>query len=233
MMSHHETARPNPGIAAPARRIFEYLCLRDRLPSRADVIVGFGHFDPKIPARCGELYRLGYASRLLFTGGIGAGTADLVQPEAIYFLEETRRRYPDIPERDIIVESESTHTGENVQYSLQRIEERGGVQGSGSGLQRVILVANAYRQRRVWLTWRHYAPGMEALNAPPETTFEDEWDLFKEKERDLIGLLVGEVYRILRYGARGFMIQVEVPEMILDAWSRLRYLGYGAEASQE
>ena len=220
----------NADALTHARALFDYLAVRSPELMQADVIIGFGHFDPKIPARCGELYHLGYASRLLFTGGIGAGTADLVQPEAIYFLEETRRRYPDIPERDIIVESESTHTGENVQYSLQRIKERGGMQGSGSELQRVILVANAYRQRRVWLTWRHYAPGMEALNAPPETTFEDEWDLFKEKERDLIGLLVGEVDRILHYGARGFMIQVEVPEMILEAWSRLRDLGYGYEA---
>ncbi len=215
----------NEDVLVPAQVVFDYLSIRSEGLDRADIVLGFGHFDPKIPARCCELYHQGYASRILFTGGIGAGTADLEQPEALYFRDEIRRRCPDIPEDAILVEVESTHTGENVRYSLVRLRESGWAYDRSSGLRQVILVANAYRQRRVWLTWRRHAPNVLAYNAPPPTSFGAEQMLFVKKDQDLIALLVGEVDRIVRYGSLGYIVQVEVPEPVLEACDRLRELG--------
>jgi hypothetical protein len=209
-----------------ARTVFDYLVVRSAGLEPVDVIFGFGHFDPKIPARCCELYRRGYASRLVFTGGVGAGTAYLSQSEALYFRDEAMRVYPEIPEDAILLEPESTHTGENIRYSLQKLEDAGWGHNPSSGLHRVILVANAYRQRRVGLAWRRHAPRVTALHAPPETTFEDERSLFAEKGQDLVAFLVGEVDRIVRYGARGYIVNVDVPEDILNACAQLRDLGY-------
>ena len=210
-----------------AQIIFDYLAVRSAGLKSVDVILGFGHFDPKIPARCCSLYRQGYASRLLFTGGIGAGSADLKQPEAHYFRNEVKRHCPSIPEHAIILETESTHTGENVLYSLRRLRDLALGCGSDSGFDRVILVANAYRQRRVWLTWQRHAPEIVVFNAPPQTTFEMERALFAEKGQDLIGFLVGEVDRIQRYGGLGYIALVEVPGDVSAACDELRDLGYG------
>lgn len=223
----------NEDVLVPAQVVFDYLSIRSEGLDRADIVLGFGHFDPKIPARCCELYHQGYASRILFTGGIGAGTADLEQPEALYFRDEIRRRCPDIPEDAILVEVESTHTGENVRYSLVRLRESGWAYNRISGLRRVILVANAYRQRRVWLTWRRNAPDVPAFNIPPRTTFEAERALFAEKGLDLIELLVGEVDRIVRYGSLGYIVEVKVPGCVLEACDRLRDLWQRAEVHSE
>ncbi len=217
----------NADVFTLAQTVFRYLAVRSTDLKRVDLILGFGHFDPKIPARCCNLYRQGYASRLLFTGGIGAGTADLKQPEALYFRKEVKRHCPSIPEDAILVEAESTHTGENVLYSLRRMRDLGLERGSGFSLDRVILVANAYRQRRVWLTWQRHAPEIVAFNAPPQTTFEMERALFAEKGQDLIGLLVGEVDRIQRYGGLRYIVRVEVPGGVSAACDELRDLGYG------
>ena len=74
-----------------AKTCFEYLYVCDASLEPADLIIGFGHFDPKIPRRCCELYVQGYAPRILYTGGIGAGSADIGMAEAIYFREESGR----------------------------------------------------------------------------------------------------------------------------------------------
>ena len=41
-----------------ARLLFDYLYLRDPDAGTADAVMGFGHFDMKIPRRCLELHRL-------------------------------------------------------------------------------------------------------------------------------------------------------------------------------
>ena len=40
----------------------------------ADCIIGFGCINDTIPVRCAQLYRDGYAPRVLFTGGLGRNT---------------------------------------------------------------------------------------------------------------------------------------------------------------
>ena len=217
----------NPGAPASAETLFRYLAVRDPEPEPADLAVGFGHFDPKIPVRCCELYRRGYARRLLLTGGVGARTADLAVPEAVYFRDEIRRLCPEIPADRIFIESASTHTGENVVRSIQLLRKVSPAYNLDRGMSRAILIANAYRQRRVGLTWRHHLPHVKAFNAPPRTTFEREWRMFADRGIDFFDLLVGEVDRIIRYGERGYFERVQVPAAVMQARDRLCDLGYG------
>jgi hypothetical protein len=188
-----------------AEALFEYLALRDAAPDHADIIIGFGHFDAKIPRMCGTLWRQGMAPRILFTGGIGAGTADLGQPEALYFREELRHCCPEIPESQVLVEPDSRHTGENVAYSIALLARVTPEACFGRGVTRAILVAATYRQRRVWLTCRHLLPAVHFVNLPPVTSFAQELDLFRGKSQDLLALMVGEVDRIVRYGEAGYI----------------------------
>ncbi len=48
-------------VSDPARVLFDYLYLRDPDILAADAVIGFGHFDLKIPRRCLELHRRGLA----------------------------------------------------------------------------------------------------------------------------------------------------------------------------
>ena len=77
---------------ADAERIFAFLAATDALPvAPADAIIGFGTFDLSLARFCGDLHGRGCAPTIIFSGGIGAGTADLGQPEADAWRAELRR----------------------------------------------------------------------------------------------------------------------------------------------
>ncbi len=199
------------------REAFEFLAVRHELAEipRCDLIIGFGHFDPKIPATCGDLFRLGVAPRILFTGGRGAGTADLNMAEAIFFLEQLQQTAPEIPRSSILLETESTNTSENLTFSDRILAKQTGVATFSKGIQRVVLVANAYRQLRVGLTLRLLYPGIEYFNFPPQTDYDEERRLFAGKEQNLDELLVGEIERLRDYPTRGFIAPCVIPEKII------------------
>jgi uncharacterized SAM-binding protein YcdF (DUF218 family) len=192
--------------------------MRDSTISPADILIGFGHFDMRIPRQCGRLYREGYSSKILLSGGRGAGTADLKDAEGVEFERELKKTYPDIPAENIIVESESTNTGDNIRFSesiLKKIDPRFCFE---KGIQRAIAVACPYRQRRVWLCMKKLFPEVEIISVPPDTTFEYEMELYKSKRQDLILLIAGEMERIKTYPAKGFTVPAEIPDAVNEAW---------------
>ncbi len=202
--------------------LFNWLALRDPQPGiRFDAVIGFGHFDMAIPRRCAELVREGRAQRLIFTGGIGAGTADLGQPEANAFLDVLRRDHPDLAPQ-AIVENRSTNTGDNIRFTRDLLLSLDPPLALGEDIQGAILVATPCRQRRVSLTWEQILPDVAAWNAPPPADYEALKSLYAAKEEDIRRQLVGEVERIRDYPARGWIAPCEIPADILDAYDRLR-----------
>ena len=182
------------------------------------MIVGFGHFDQRIARRCGELWREGVAPRVLFTGGVGAGSAGLTEPEAQVFAATLRRGLPEFPEDALLLESASTNTGENVRRSVVLAKAAHWSLGTAA------LVASPYRQRRVALTWRQQGPGAGStfFNAPPTTTLREEIALFAAQGEDLIAHLPGEVDRLTAYAERGWIPPEPIPLDVAEAADRLR-----------
>ncbi|QHT70925.1 YdcF family protein [Rhodocytophaga rosea] len=208
-------------MKSPAETVFEYLYLRDPV-SKADVVIGFGHFDPKIPAKCGELYLAGMAPQIIFTGGMGAGTADLGEPEALYFTKVLYQTYPSIPKPVVITESTSANTGENLRFTAALLQTKYPHLAFDTSMQRVIIVANAYRQRRVFHTCQLYFSQVTWINCPPETSYQAEWEMFASKGENLDVQLVGETERLLTYPAKGFMSSISIPDQIMEAYHTLK-----------
>ncbi len=206
-----------------ARRVFAFLDLLDDAPPEADLIIGFGHFDPRIPRRCCDLFYAGLASRILFTGGRGAGSADVLGSEAEYFREEARRYAPSIPDSALVLEATSTNTSENVLNSIQVLKAAEPPLRVGGSLRSAILVATPYRQRRVWLTCRKLMPGVEVANLPPVGTYEGDAALFDGQGQDLEGLMPGEVERIVKYAELGYVERATVPADVAEACRVLRH----------
>jgi len=209
-------------IFRDAKRLFEYLYIRDDDCCRADLIVGFGHFDLCIPRHCAHLYEKGFAPKILFTGGRGSGSADLAEAEAEVFANVIAAEYPKIPSCDIIVEGCSTNTGENISMSATVLRESKGAKDFDNGIGTIIAVACAYRQRRVWRTLQKQLPGIKTYNMPPKTTFEKEMLAFQKRGEDLIQLLLGEVERIMRYPEKGFMAHEHLSVQIMESYERLK-----------
>lgn len=195
-----------------ATLLLDWLAVSDRTDGEFDAVIGFGHFDLRIVDRCAERFRRGGVARVVFTGGIGAGTADLGGPEADAFFAHLTRRHPDVPPEDVVLENASTNTAENIRNTLGLRERT-----SGLSFRRVVLVANPSRQRRVMQTWKQLVPDSEGRSDPPRTTLDEELRIFDARRQALIGQLVGEVDRLVQYPARGWIAPCEVPAAVRAA----------------
>ena len=201
----------------PTNTLFHYLALRDQ-PRKADVIIGFGHFDMNIPRRCCELYLKGYGKKIIYTGGFGAGSADLKNPEAAEFLNYTMEHFPQIPESDIIIEDRSTNTGENIRFSMARMKEETPDFNFENGIRSAILIATPARQLRVFLTVKMYLENIALFNLPPETSYHENDELFSGKGENFSSQITGEILRLIEYPAKGFCTEVNIPEMVMEAY---------------
>lgn len=200
----------------PAKSVYQYLNARTATPlNPADIVVGFGHFDLRIAERCAEIWQAGLAPRILFTGGVGAGSADLNMPEAEAFAQALFEQIPDFPRDHLIIESRSTNTGDNVRLSLELMRQAGWQIGSA------ILVATPFRQRRVMQTWAKVADEISAQNAPPASDLATDQDLFAKKQEDLIAQLPGEIERLISYPQRGWIAPAEIPTDISQAATQI------------
>lgn len=206
----------NVQLIESARVIFDYLYLKDAL-QKADVIMGFGHFDEKIPLTCVNLYKNGYGEKVIFTGGIGAGTADLGMAEADYFADVWNRHLPQ-HKQNMLVENQSTNTGENMRFTMQLWQTHVGFKPK----KKALIVANAYRQLRVWATCQWYMPEIEWINCPPTTDFGAERKMFEQKGEDFILHLVGETERVFSYPEKGFMAKVNIPDKVKLAYESIK-----------
>jgi uncharacterized SAM-binding protein YcdF (DUF218 family) len=162
------------------------------------------------------------APQIIFTGGTGAGTADVKEPEALYFKKMLQQIYPGIAESTVITESASTNTGENMRFTSELLQQNYPHLAIGTGIQRAIVVANAYRQRRVFHTCQLYFPQITWINCPPETSYQAEHELFASKRENLDAHIVGEIERLLSYPAKGFISSLTIPDQIIQAYQELK-----------
>ncbi len=200
----------------PFKTLFDYLYLKSDTIIPAEYIVGFGHFDMKISERCARLYLEKYAPQIIFTGRFGAGSADLKKPEAQTFASHVKEKFDDFPASVILIEDQSTNTSENIDFVNDRFFIH------HPDITRVIIVANAYRQRRVYLTCIKHLPDITFINAPPDTTYVKEIQLFKDKGENLNRLLIGEIDRLLLYSQKGYMADPEIPKDIYQIYKTVK-----------
>lgn len=196
--------------------LFDYLYLKSKTVLPSDFIIGFGHFDLKIPEQCGRLYLNKYSPQIVFTGGFGSGSADFKIPEGQFFTQHLKQLHLNVPASAILIEDQSTNTSENIHFTYNQFLVH------HPHLETIIIVANAYRQRRVFLTCKKHLPDVLFINAPPETTYEKEKVLFENKGENLNKLLTGEMDRLIIYTQKGYIADPEIPEDIMQLYLHLK-----------
>jgi uncharacterized SAM-binding protein YcdF (DUF218 family) len=205
----------------PEHHIYHFLNKKDA-QQKADVIIGFGHFDRNIPKRCCDLYLQGMGRKIIYSGGVGAGSADFKNAEAIEFLNYTKVHFPQIPADEIIIEDRSTNTGENIRFSMTKMRELSPGFNFESGIRSAILVATPARQLRVYLTVKMYLENIRLINLPPETTLEENIALFDQKNESFAKQLTGELDRLMIYPAQGLCEKIEIPGSVLKAYQQIK-----------
>ena len=126
-----------------AETLFNYLTVSDPIEP-ADIIIGFGHFDLAIPEKCYQLYKQGYGKKILFNGGVGSGSGSFTKPEAIEFREYVKAKDHHVL-KDVIVEPDSTNTGENVMFSIRAMAEHSPDFNFSNHIHSGILITNSFR----------------------------------------------------------------------------------------
>ncbi|MGO4524422.1 YdcF family protein [Microvirga sp. 2MCAF35] len=194
--------------------------------------------------------RSGSCQRLLISGGIGHATEDLrrkVAAHPIYqtvtaegraeahILADIGLKFWGIDRLDLLIEPDSTNSGENARFSRRLIEY------SCQSVKTILLIQDPTMQRRADATFRHTwgdRPDVSLLNWP---TFIPRVHLAEGELRfDLSGisglwsmerflaLIMGEVPRLrddpYGYGpkGKGFIAHVDIPEHIETAYAQLQ-----------
>ncbi|HKX28172.1 MAG TPA: YdcF family protein [Blastocatellia bacterium] len=200
-----------------ARKIWDYHHLNHRL-ERSEIILALGSSDLRVAEYAADLYLQGWAPRLICSGHLGNFTKErFTKSEAELFAEIARDR--GVPPEAILIEAESTNSGQNVIYSRRLLERQ------GLDPESFILVQKPYMERRAYATFMNFWPGKRVIAASPPISFDDYPT--PELPKDLvINIMVGDLQRIKVYPDQGFQIEQEIPAEVWEAFEQLVAAGY-------
>ena len=212
-------------VRSLAQKIWDYHLMHQEM-DKADVIFALGSHDIRVAERAAELYLQGYAPLIVFSGGFGvrASENDWTRPEAAVFAE--RAREIGVPEEALLLEEQSSNTGENILFTQQLLQEK------GISPKKMILVQKPYMERRTFATFSKQWPEMDFL----VTSFAIEFRQYpneKISEERLINAMVGDLQRIKEYPAKGFQISQDIPEDVWEACEALITAGYNKRLINE
>src|ERR1044072_8843172 len=132
--------------------------------AKADAVLVLCSHDERVAERGAQLFLDGWAPLVIFSGGHGSITRTLwSEPEA----ERFARIAVDlgVPRESILIESQSTNTGENIEFTKRLVAER------GLDLQKFILVQKPYMERRAFATVLKLWPEKEWIVKLPQASF--------------------------------------------------------------
>lgn len=211
----------NERVRALARTIWDYHRLNHTLEP-ADAILVLCSHDTAVAERGAQLFLDGWAPLLIFAGGHGAITRRLwTEPEADRFARIAIER--GVPAGKVLVENQSTNTGENVEFTRRLLR------GRGIDPDTFIVVQKPYMERRSYATFMKRWPGKRVVVTSPQVPFEEYLARYSNaalSEADVIGIMVGDLQRIRDYPVRGFQIPQEIPADVRAAFDELVRLGY-------
>ena len=211
----------DPQIRALAETLWNYHLLNHQV-AKADAILVLCSHDERVAERGAQLFLEGWAPLIIFSGGQGEITRRLwSEPEA----ERVARiaMSLNVPRECIVVETKSTNTGENVQFTRKLLAEK------GIDPEKFIVVQKPYMERRSFATFRKLWPEKELIVTSPQVSFRDylaEYTNRSLSETDVVGIMVGDLQRIKIYPARGFQIEQEIPNEVWEAFEHLVRAGY-------
>ena len=208
-------------ILALAETLWNYHLMRHQVGT-ADAILVLCSHDERVAERGAQLFLEGCAPLLIFSGGQGAITKALWdEPEAERFARIAMSM--NVPRENILIEKNSTNTGENVQFTRKLLEEK------GLDPQSFIVVQKPYMERRAFATFLRYWPEKEVAVTSPQVSFRDYLAQYSNRSlttADVIGIMVGDLQRIKLYPALGYQIAQDIPDDVWSAFEGLVRAGF-------
>lgn len=190
---------------------------------KADVIFVLGNRDVRVAEYAAQLYLEGWAPVILFSGSGSIHNHKLGRErfvgstEAEVFADIALKM--GVPKEAIIIENESQNTGQNYEFSIKKLKERGIVP------TRMILVQKPYMERRTFATGKVWLHDIELIVTSPQISF-DNYPIDGRSKEQVINNMVGDLQRIKDYPKKGFQIEQDIPEDVMNAYEFLLSKGY-------
>ncbi|ABQ21113.1 TPA: YdcF family protein [Vibrio cholerae] len=204
--------------------LWDYLQLHQQ-PDVADLILVLGSNDVRVAEHAAKLYHQGLAPYVLFSGGFGRFTQGVFNhSEAETFAAIAKDA--SVPEHAILLETQSTNSGENLHFSHQLLVQQ------AWPAKRILLVQKPYMERRAYATFMQQWPeSVESVQvSSPAGSFFDY--LTSELTSDFVlNAMLGDFERIRDYPALGFQITQPIPEPVMQAYQALLPLKVNLEMS--
>jgi uncharacterized SAM-binding protein YcdF (DUF218 family) len=203
-----------------ARIIWDYHQLRHE-PIPADVIVALGTNDLRVADFAAGLYRRGFGSPLVCSGGL-AHQDDLLatsweKTEAEMYADAAERC--GVPRDRILLETRASNTAENIRFTRGLLGER------GIRPRNIVLAVKPFMQRRVWATMAVEWPEMPATLASPDMTL-DQYFTSELAPEKIVNIMMGDLQRIWVYARRGWSAPQRLPAEVREAYRGLVAFGF-------
>ncbi|CAH1778767.1 unnamed protein product [Owenia fusiformis] len=204
-----------------AQIIWDFMLMGHKL-SKADLILVLGSHDIRVGEYGVQLFKDGWAARIMFSGGLGNLTHGIWdKSEADIFSDIAIKS--GVPPDCILIENKSTNTGENVRFSYEILKSRNLLPKS------IILVQKPYMEKRTFATfkkqWPSSADDVTISVTSPQLTFSEYPNDGVGGVDNVIKIMLGDLKRIPEYAEKGFQIPMEVPADIWKAYDNLAMLG--------
>ena len=206
---------------ALAETIWNYHLMKHQV-AEADAILVLCSHDERVAERGAQLFLEGWAPLIIFSGGRGEITKKLWdEPEAVRFARIAMNL--NVPSESILIEPNSTNTGENVQFTRKLLEQQ------DLDPQKFILVQKPYMERRSYAVFRRYWPEKQVVVTSPQVSFHEYLAEYSNRSisvADVIGIMVGDLQRIKLYPALGYQIAQDIPDEVWSAFEELVRAGF-------
>ncbi|MCD2501979.1 YdcF family protein [Clostridium sp. NSJ-145] len=210
-----------------------------------DILVLLGNAIPYTIGVAYEAYKKGLCNKILVSGGIGHSTHFLRSAIQTNFkfndvkidnnseadiFKDILVNYYNVPEKDIIVESQSTNCGDNALKSVQLLDKL------KISYNSILLIQDPTMQLRSYASFAKYLEDKDVkiINYAPFIPTLDNNMLFINKDIDgiwdidrYLNLIVGEIPRLKDnekgYGPNGknFIVHVDIPDYITDNYNKI------------
>ena len=204
-----------------AEVLWDYHHLLHHLEPSDAILVLCSH-DLRVAERGAALFLEGWAPLLIFSGGLGTITRALMTtPEADQFAAIALGM--GVPADRILIENQSTNTGENVRFTRALLKSR------GFDLRSFILVQKPYMERRSYATFKQVWPEPEVRVTSPEVSMAEYLSAYTHgslSPHDVVSIMVGDLQRIKVYAERGFQTPQHIPHQVWEAYEELVALGF-------
>ncbi|TGM13659.1 YdcF family protein [Leptospira selangorensis] len=200
-----------------ANSIWNFLSIQENI-LKSDLIFVLCSHDLRVAKYAIDLYKKGFANYILFSGGLNFFTKHIFpKSEAESFAELALSS--NIPEENIIIENESTNTGENIQFTKKLLNSL------NFNFDKIIAIQKPSMTLRIKLALnKQWNEGIFYISSPIYSISDAPHahiNLFM-----IINEIVGDLQRIIEYPKFGFQSETIIPDHINKAYNSLIENGY-------